>query len=125
MKLSSRKLAPKTQSFYISVIKNLLTFYRKQVKLSIKIHGVNTTPTLRNERIPEPEQIKELLTRLSPRIKMSAALIGFAGLRFQTQVSLQLEDLLDLNIQTLTFNRIPALIHIPAEKHKAGKRLAE
>ncbi len=94
--LTSKNLTPKTQSFYISVIKSLLTFYRKQVKLSIKIHGVNTTTTLKNEKIPEPEQVKELLSRLTPRTKTTAALIAFAGIRFETQASLQLEDFLDL-----------------------------
>ncbi len=67
--------------------------------------------------------IKEASKKIKKLHKVTeVALISFAGLRFETQIKLQLEDLLDYDIKTMAFTRTPALIHIPAEKHKAGKR---
>lgn len=116
--LQQLKLTPKTQVYFLGVVKSLLAFTRKPTPVSIKIHHTNTTPTLKNERVPEHNELKDLFNRLSPRLRASAALIGFGGLRYQTQVKLQIEDLIDFNLETLAFTKTPALIYVPAEKSK-------
>lgn len=118
--LSSK--APKTQNLYIGVVKSFLSFYRKPTRLTMKIRGVNRTPTLKNERIPDPAKVRELLNRVPVRLGASFALIAFAGLRFETQVKLKLEDLIDFDIAELKFTKIPALIYVPAEKSKNGRQ---
>ncbi|MFQ6134232.1 MAG: tyrosine-type recombinase/integrase [Nitrososphaerales archaeon] len=111
-------LTPNTQSLLVNVIKTFLNFNGKTTRLTVKITGQNRTPTIVNERVPEPKQVREILNRLELRDRVSASLIALAGLRFETQISLTVGDLLDLDIQNLVFKRTPALIHIPSQASK-------
>lgn len=116
--LQRMNLTPKSQVFYLGVMKSLLAFTRKPTPISIRIHNSNSTPTLKEEKVPEHNELREFFNRLSPRLRSSAALIGFAGLRYQTQTKLQIEDLIDFSIDDITFTKTPALIYVPAEKSK-------
>lgn len=116
-------LAPKTQSNYMGVVKSFLSFNRKPTRLTMKIHGINSTPTLKDEKIPEPHQVREVFNRCgNPKYRASTALIAFAGLRFATQVRLRLEDLIDFDINELKFTQTPSLIYVPAEASKNGRQ---
>lgn len=113
-----QRFYPKTVLVYLAAIRSWLKFNGKQTNVRIEIPNINQTPTIIDERIPTPEAVRELLLSCNPRQASIASLIAFSGLRFESQSKITLQDLLDLDIDTLQFKHHPALVYVPAYANK-------
>ncbi|MEM3584515.1 MAG: hypothetical protein QW193_04445 [Nitrososphaerales archaeon] len=88
----------------VIAIKSWLHHHDIEIKRRIKIANFDSTPTLENERVPEPHELAEVFNRASLRVAASIALIGKAGLRpeslgnYNATDGLMIKDLPDLVI---------------------------
>lgn len=81
--------------------------------------------SLRNERVPSPEEFGRVLERLSLRGRVIALLMGHSGLRpgaigsYGGESGLRLFDLPDLRVgKKLDFAEVPFVVRVPAELSK-------
>ena len=81
--------------------------------------------SLRNERVPNPEEFGRVLERLSLRGRVIALLMGHSGLRpgaigsYGGENGLRLSDLPDLKFaKKLEFSETPFVVRVPAELSK-------
>jgi len=84
--------------------------------------------TLRSERVPTPEELRRILSGLSPRGRVIALLMAHSGLRpgvigsYQAENGLRVRDLPDIGLgKAPSFRRLPFLIRVPAELSKTRR----
>ncbi|MGQ0795616.1 MAG: hypothetical protein ACT4N5_05465 [Nitrosopumilaceae archaeon] len=89
----------------IKSVKSWLRHFEVEIKRRIKISNIDSTPTLQNERVPNEEEISEMLNRTSLRESVIISLIAKSGLRPQVignyngTDGLKIGDLPDLVIE--------------------------
>ena len=89
-------------------------------KLKVNVAGEYETPTLREERIPNKEELDKILRMASPRGRVSIALMAFSGLRpeslgnYTGTDGLRLGDFLESNRinGVIQFSKVPSLIQV-------------
>lgn len=107
-------------------IKSWLVYNRIQIKRKIRITDMGTTPTLRNEKVPDQEQLGKILSASTPRGRAIVSLMAFSGVRPQVMGTfnggdgLRISDLPDLRIEgkEAKFAVIPAMIVVRREISK-------
>jgi hypothetical protein len=112
----------------ITGVKSWLTHNDIEIRRKIKISNVTATPTLQNERVPEPDELAELFNRAELRSGAIMALIGKAGLRpevlanYDAMDGLTIKDLPDLAFVKglATFIRTPPMIVVRQNLSKTG-----
>jgi len=121
---SQKTRAPKGVFSALCGIRSLLTAKKADFILdrTIKFKGLNLTPTVEEEKTPSPDDIRRALHHADVRTKTCIALISFSGLRYATQASLKLGDLVDLDIETLTMKNSPCLIWVPALANRKARK---
>ncbi len=105
---------PKTVATYQAGVINWLKFNGIKVDPYTVPH-TRSTPTLTGIASPLKAEVKQILDSSDPRQRSIASLIGFAGIRFQTQSKLKLKHLSndgDFDINTLQFINRPAIIYL-------------
>lgn len=104
----------------IHAVKSWLAFNGRQV--SVKVYLRRTS---RRERTPTRDEVKKILLAADLRARVLVALVAFSGLR-PTSIGnhdgsdgIRLSDLPDLDLDDLTFRRVPAAIVVRPELSKA------
>jgi hypothetical protein len=67
----------------VTAIKSWLRHFDIEIRRRMKINGVDSTPTLEKERVPDGKELAEILDRTSLRTAIEISLIAKAGLRPQ------------------------------------------
>jgi hypothetical protein len=108
-------------------LRNWLEFNSVEFERYPKLSTVSGS-TLRSERVPTPEELRRVLSGLSPRGRAIALLMAHAGLRpgaiggYQAENGLRLCDLPELTIgNPPAFQKLPFLIRVPAELSKTRR----
>jgi len=73
--------APTYLENYIKTINSWLRYNNQQPITKIKIGNRHRRPTIEEERIPNKEELNQILNYADPRGKTSISLIAFSGLR--------------------------------------------
>lgn len=126
-KLLEEGKAPGYVENYLKSVRSWLTYNEIRLVRRIKIGNRNLTPTLEDERVPIPKELRTILCYAGERARCSITLIGFAGLRPQTlgNVSgtdgLRVKDLPDLRIEgeRVMFANVPTMVVVRPALSKA------
>jgi hypothetical protein len=88
------------------------------------------TPTLREEKAPEPDELRKAFEHASPRTRAAMALAAFCGFRpgvlgnHKGTDGLQIRDLPEIQIDTekmtVTFTQVPTMVIVRRRLSKAG-----
>jgi integrase len=110
--------------------KSWLLHNGKKLDRPIRVRGAKDTPSLRDERVPTQEELRKILLAGTPRIRTTAALVAFSGLRpevlgnYLGNDGLTLGDFPELKVGkgTVEFVSVPTLVRIRPElsKNSAG-----
>jgi len=116
---------------YISRFKKVLIswfeYNNLDVKLRVNIVDEEDTPTLRNERVPNKEELDKILRMATPRGRVSVALMAFSGLRPQSignylgTDGLRIGDLQEIKLDgsDLMILEVPSMIVVRKNLSKA------
>ncbi len=94
---------------------------------SVKIREAFRNPTVEDERVPNQEELSKIITRATPRAKVSISLMAFSGLRiesigdFKGNDGLTLSDLPELKFSNdkIEFERLPTIVKVRSTLSKA------
>jgi hypothetical protein len=126
-KLEENGNAPQYIKGLLTAVKSWLRHFDIEIKRKIKIKNIDSTPTLKSERVPEANELAELFSRADLRQGAIMSLIGKSGLRpevlgnYDATDGLMIKDLPDLAIiQGLAvFTRTPPRIIVRRTLSKA------
>ncbi len=112
----------------IKAIKSWLAHNNLELKVKIKIKGVDETPTLKDERVPTLNELKRIFLSGDTKARTACVFVAHSGLRLQTlgdyigQDGLRIGDLPELKIEgcNVAFSNVPALVIVRKELSKAG-----
>lgn len=116
-------------SYIGSTIKAVRSFLRSKGfdVGKIKVKGVDLTPTLEEEVVPNKDELKRILNSKDIRAKATIALMAFTGVRPNVlgrgSDGLRIAHLPDLRIigKKVEFDKTPALVRVKADLSKTGK----
>jgi len=111
-------------------VKSWLSFNGISIKQKIKIKDVDSTPSLRNEKIPSQEELKRIFLSGDKKSRVASSLMAFSGIRpevlgnYKGSDGLKVMDFPELEIKDneVTFTKIPTMIIIRPELSKTRKR---
>jgi hypothetical protein len=123
----------KSGSYISSIMKALKSWLMhndKEVKKKIKIKGSESTPTLRDERVPTPLELKSIFMSGDKKTRVACVLVAHSGLRLQSigtylgDNGLRIGDLPELRIEgdAVEFGEVPTMIVVKPELSKAGHK---
>lgn len=129
-KEQQRDLAGSYIQSTVKAAKSWLSHNDIQIKRPIKVAGATATPTLENEQVPTPEDLRRVFLAASPRDRVACALMAHSGLRpevlgnFFGTDGLVIRDIPELTLKgsKVEFAIVPALIVVRPELSKAGHR---
>lgn len=109
-------------------IRSWLAHNNVVLKVKIKIKGVDETPTLRDERVPTPNELKRIFLAGDTKARVTCVLVAHCGLRLQTlgdykgKDGLTVGDFPELKVEngTIIFSEVPTLLIVRKELSKAG-----
>jgi hypothetical protein len=112
----------------MKAVKSWLAHNNRELKVKIKIKGIDETPTLKDERVPTLNELKRIFLSGDSKARTSCVFVAHSGLRLQTlgdytgQDGLRIKDLPELKIagSSVAFSNIPALVIVRKELSKAG-----
>ena len=115
---------------YLKAVKSWLEYNEIRLIRRIKIGNRNATPSIEDERVPTPDELRTILCYANERAKSSIAFIAFGGLRPQVLGNergidgLMVKDIPEMKIQEgrVLFAKIPAMIVVRASLSKAKHR---
>ena len=110
----------------VKPVKSWYAFNGKTISRKIKIKGTNTRPSLKNERVPTQEDLKNIFLAGDPRERLACAIIAFSGVRpqvlgnYRGTDGLKVSDIPDMEIKDgiVSFTKIPVRIVIRSELSK-------
>jgi len=128
--LEERRKSPSYIAGVLKAVKSWLDYNGIQPKRRIKISNLSYTPTIENEKIPDKEELRRVLSQGDSRVKAAIALIAFAGLRPQSlgnyrgDDGLRIGDLPELFIESnrINFKKIPTTVVVRSTLSKAGHK---
>ena len=104
----------------IKALKSWLAHNNRELKVKIKIKGIDGTPTLKDERIPTLNELKRIFLSLSgdSKARTACVFVAHSGLRLQTlgdymgQDGLRIGDLPEVKIESsrVAFPMCPLLL---------------
>ena len=111
-------------------VKSWLLFNGIKLPRQIKVKDADKSPTLSEERIPTPDELKRIFNSGDSRERTACALVAFTGVRigvlgnYKGTDGLRLKDIPDLNVEgkEIRFLRVPAQVNIREELSKSGKK---
>jgi integrase len=112
----------------MKAVKSWLSFNMRELKVKIKIRGVDDTPTLRDERVPTQSELKKIFMCADIRSRVACVLLAHSGLRIETLGNytgtdgLRLKDFPEIRVEgeSVTFDKIPTMVVVRRELSKAG-----
>ena len=115
---------------HLKAIKSWLAWNDIVIKKKVKINGTNRRPSLRDEAIPDQNELKKILNAADSRERTAISLIAFSGLRPETLGNykgtdgLRISDIPEVVIteDTVSFQKTPAMIVVREELSKTGNR---
>ncbi|MHA1410263.1 MAG: site-specific integrase [Candidatus Odinarchaeia archaeon] len=115
---------------YVKAVKSWLQFNDIELVRRINVGNTDRTPSIEDERVPDKDELRQIIGYAKPRGKTSISFMAFSGLRPQvlgdyTGVDgLRISDLPELNIDEnhVEFEKIPAMVVVRSELSKAKHR---
>jgi len=123
----------KAGSFIAGIMKSVkswLSFNGISIKQKIKVKGADSTPSLKDERIPSQEELKKIFLSGDKKSRVASSLMAFSGIRpevlgsYNGSDGLKIMDFPEMEIRDnqVTFNKIPTIVVIRLELSKTRKR---
>jgi len=123
----------KAGSFIAGIMKSVkswLSFNGISIKQKIKVKGADSTPSLKDERIPSQEELKKIFLSGDKKSRVASSLMAFSGIRpevlgnYNGSDGLKIMDFPEMEIRDnqVTFNKIPTIVVIRPELSKTRKR---
>ena len=100
--MEDKGYAPGYTSGFVKTFKSWMSHFDVEIRRRIKIKNPNQTPTLRNEKVPDAQEMTELFARTSLRSAVMISLMAKSGLRPEVMGNhdgtdgLQMRDLPDV-----------------------------
>ncbi|TET89692.1 MAG: site-specific integrase [Methanomassiliicoccales archaeon] len=122
-----------TGSYITSILKALrswLSHNDKMIKKKIKVRDSGIHPTLKDERVPTPQELKRIFLSGDKKARVACTLLAHTGLRIQTLGSytgddgLVVGDIPEMKIEdgSVIFESVPAMVVVRHELSKAGHK---
>jgi hypothetical protein len=120
-------------SYITSILKALrswLSHSDKPMKKKIRVRDSGIHPTLKDERVPTPQELKNIFLSGDKKTRVAGALLAHSGLRIQTLGSytgddgLVVGDFPEMKVkgESVVFEKTPAKVVVRHELSKAGHR---
>jgi integrase len=120
-------------SFIAGIIKSVrswLSFNGISIKQKIKVKSADSTPSLKDERIPSQEELKKIFLSGDKKSRVASSLMAFSGIRpevlgsYSGSDGLKITDFPEMEIRDnqVTFNKIPTIVVIRPELSKNRNR---
>ena len=114
----------------VKAVKSWLLFNGIKLPRQIKVKDADKSPTLSEERIPSPEELKKIFNAGDSRERTACAIVAFTGVRigvlgdYRGIDGIKVKDIPDLKIdgEEISFLRVPAKVNIREELSKSGKK---
>ncbi len=114
----------------VKAVKSWLLFNGIKLPRQIKVKDADKSPTLSEERIPAPEELKRIFNAGDSRERTACAFVAFTGVRigvlgdYKGTDGLKIKDIPDLKVdgEEISFLRVPAKVNIREELSKSGKK---
>ena len=114
----------------VKAVKSWLLFNGIKLPRQIKVKDADKSPTLSEERIPTPEELKRIFNAGDSRERTACAIVAFTGVRigvlgdYKGIDGLKVKDIPDLKVDgdQVTFLRVPAQVNIRENLSKSGKK---
>ncbi len=127
--MEERKLTGGYVTTVLKAVKSWLSFNGVVVTRKIRVRGAHETPTLRDERVPTQEELRQILLSDRDAARAVCVLLAHSGLRPEVLGSstaddgLRIRDLPDLAIEgtSAVFHTIPALVRVRCSLSKNGR----
>jgi integrase len=111
-------------------VKSWLSFNGISIKQKIKVKGADSTPSLKDEKIPSQEELKRIFLSGNKKSRVASSLMAFSGIRpevlgsYNGSDGLKIMDFPEMEIRDnqVTFSKIPTMIIIRPELSKTRKR---
>jgi hypothetical protein len=112
----------------LKALKSWLVHNRIKITTKIKIEGAEDTPSLKDERTPNQDELRKILLAADPQQRTSDSFLSFAGFRpeslgdYEGTDGLVIGDLPELEIKgdQVHFRKIPSLVKVRNNLSKAG-----
>lgn len=112
----------------LKAVKSWLSFNMVEVKVKIKIKDADDTPTLRDERVPNQQELRKIFLCGDLRARSACVLLAHSGLRIETlgnydgMDGLRVKDLPEMRIEKgeVVFEKVPTMVVARKELSKAG-----
>ena len=129
-RLHSQKYAPQYIRGLLTAVKSWLSFNEVKLVRGFKVANADSTPTLEDERVPTAEELKDVLSRAEPRIKVAISLLAFSGLRLESlayyrgEDGLRVKDFPEMVIEDgeVSFAKVPTMVVVRSTISKGRHR---
>ena len=110
----------------VKPVRSWFAFNGIPVTRKVKIDGTNSRPSLKNERVPTQEELKNILLAGDSRERLACAIMAFSGVRpqvlgnYRGTDGLRISDIADMEIKDgkVSFRKTPVRIIIRSELSK-------
>lgn len=128
--LEKRDLSGSYIASILKAIKSWLSHNDKEIKKKLKVKDSGIHPTLKDERVPTPQELKSILLSGDKKTRVACALLAHSGLRIQTlgnytgDDGLVVGDIPEMEVKggSVDFEMVPARVVVRHELSKAGHR---
>jgi len=112
----------------MKALRSWLAHNNKNLKVKIKIKGVDDTPSLKDERVPTIDELRRIFLSGDRKARTSCVLVAHSGLRLQTlgdyeaHDGLRIKDFPEIQMEegSIKFVKIPTMVIVRKELSKAG-----
>jgi len=129
--VSSMEKAGHAGSYTESVFKAIrswLSHNGKDIRRKIKIRGAEDAPSLKEERVPTKEELKQIFLSGDKKMRVASVFVAHSGVRIEVLGNykgldgLRIADLPEIEIKpdSVCFKKTPALMIVRKELSKAG-----
>ena len=110
----------------VKPVRSWYTFNGMPITRKVKIKGSNSRPSLKNERVPTREELKNIFLSGDSRERLACAIMAFSGVRpqvlgnYKGTDGLRISDIADMEIKDgkVSFRKIPVRVVIRSELSK-------
>jgi len=112
----------------LKAVKSWLSHNGKEVRRRIKIKGARDTPSLKDERVPTPDELKRIFLSGDKKARVACVIVAHTGSRIETlgnykgNDGLRIKDLPEIEVHDdiVDFKQKPTLLIVRKELSKAG-----
>jgi len=127
-KLRDEGYSPGYIENYLKAVRSWAEYHEVILRKKYKVGNRNITPTLEDEVVPTPQQVLDIRSSASARGRICIGAVAYGGLRPEVlgharyRDGLKLEDLPELDIEKIKFEKVPTLVEVRHELSKVGHR---